>query len=119
LHPTTQCDSEVLGLLIGAVEGNFRERCGQAASAAGRSPFAMLGVWSRPARLIAIRAGNPLAVGECPGGRRFYLGSYTRGLPTESRLIPDGTGIEFTPKGVVEFDLPPRTEATAPGKLFN
>lgn len=106
LHPHTDCDSEVLGLLIGSGEGNYRARCAEAAKAAGASPFVMLGLWSRPARLVAVRAGNPLSVGECKGGKRFYLGSYARELP-HPRQVPDGSGVEWTPERVVRFDVNP------------
>jgi glucosamine 6-phosphate synthetase-like amidotransferase/phosphosugar isomerase protein len=106
LHLTTECDSEVLGLLFGALEGNHRERSAEVVKAAKCSPFALLGLWSRPARLIALRAGNPLTISECQGGQRFYLGSYSRSLPATHLDVPNGTGVEFTPKRMVQFDLP-------------
>jgi len=105
-HLTTDCDSEVIGHLIENGEGNYRERCAEASKAAKGNPFALLGLWNRPARLIALRAGNPLSVGECKDGKRFYIGSYSRGLPAKLIDVPNGTGVEFTPKKLVHFDLP-------------
>lgn len=62
----TDCDLEVLGLLIESQSGTLQERCRKAVeraapSRSGRnlfsaeSPLVMLGLWSRPGRLIAVR----------------------------------------------------------------
>lgn len=105
LYPVTDCDSEVLGLLIETGEGDLTERCSQAASAAAGNPFAMLGVWKNPGRLVAVRSGNPLSVGVVADGKRYYLGSLADGLPGEVVGVKDGSGMEFGPRAVKGFDL--------------
>src|SRR5437868_2018804 len=73
LQPVTECDSEVLGMLIERGNGALRQRCAAAVREAAASPLVMLGLWNRPGRMIAIRAGNPLSIGLCEG--RAYFGS--------------------------------------------
>ena len=93
--PVSECDSEVLGLLIEAGDGTLAQRCRAAAREACEGPLAMLGLWSRPGRLVAVRAGNPLHVGTVGKGARHYLGSLPEGLPGKVWGVPDGTGLEF------------------------
>lgn len=104
LWPTTECDSEVLGLLIGASRGPIMNRCAATAKVA-RGNLAMLGVWSRPGRMVAIRNGNPLWVSEADNGERFYLGSLPMGLMRSKREVPDKSGIEFTTRTMIAFDV--------------
>jgi glutamine---fructose-6-phosphate transaminase (isomerizing) len=104
LHPVTDCDSEVLGLLVGLGRGPLRERCA-AAAAVARGRLVTLGVWGRPARLVAVRAGNPLSVGMVRGGERYYLGSLPDELPGVVSEIPDGTGVEFGASRLRAFDV--------------
>jgi glucosamine--fructose-6-phosphate aminotransferase (isomerizing) len=78
LRPQTECDSEVLGLLMARFAGSLVQRAAQTAAAAiGR--LAILGVWSNPARLLIVRNGNPLSFGETKHG--FYFGSLPGELP--------------------------------------
>lgn len=95
--PVSECDSEVLGLLIEESEGTLSERCREAVSEACDGPLVMLGLWSRPNKLIAMREGNPLHVGTIGDGKRYYLGSLKTDLPGKVRAVPDGTGLEFGP----------------------
>lgn len=104
LWPVTECDSEVLGLLIAGSRGSLMERCARTASVA-RGDLAVLGVWGHPARMVAVRSGNPLSIGEANDGERFYLGSLAEGLPGKVSEVPDNTGIEFTPKTMTRFDV--------------
>jgi glucosamine 6-phosphate synthetase-like amidotransferase/phosphosugar isomerase protein len=104
--PVSECDSEVLGLLIEEAEGTLAERCAAAVGEAGDGPLALLGLWSRPGRLVAMRSGNPLHVGEVKDGTRYYLGSLAGGLPGKVRQVPDGTGLEFTPRQVRQVPCP-------------
>jgi glucosamine 6-phosphate synthetase-like amidotransferase/phosphosugar isomerase protein len=97
LAPVSQCDSEVLGLLIERINGPLAERCARAVGRLQRSPLVMLGLWSRPARMLAIRRGNPLYHGA--DDRGCYLGSlpdYLPGFPCE---VPDQCLVEFTHTG--------------------
>lgn len=99
LQPVTDCDSEVLGLLIERGRGTFRKRCVEAVSSAvgGRGgPLVMLGLWSRPARMVVIRHGNPLSVGMIGGGERYYLGSLADKLPGDVMEVRDRSGFELT-----------------------
>ena len=83
LQPQTECDSEVLGLLMARFPGALGLRAARAAEVAeGR--LAMLGVWRNPARLLVVRNGNPLSFGETNGG--FYFGSLPGELP--GKVIP-------------------------------
>lgn len=85
LNPVTDCDSEVLGLLIERIPGRIEDRCWQAADFADPFPLAMLGLW-KPGQLVALRQYNqPLHVGETKGG--FYLASLAEGLPGRPRML--------------------------------
>jgi len=86
LTPRTQCDSEVLGLLMARFAGSIGARAARVAEVAeGR--LAILGVWRRPARLLIVRSGNPLCFGETKGG--YYFGSLTDELPGRVVSITD------------------------------
>lgn len=100
LFPTTQCDSEVLGLLIEEAKGTMSERCRAAVREAWDGPMVMLGLWSRPNRLVAFRDGNPLHIGKVKNGKRYYFASLAEGLPGEVKRVKDGSGLEFTVKGM-------------------
>lgn len=104
LFPVTECDSEVLGLLIEEAEGSLAERCAAAVREACDGPLVMLGLWARPGRMVAVRAGNPLHVGEVKGGQRYYLGSLSTALPGKVREVENGTGLEFTARGMRQLD---------------
>ena len=86
LAPQTECDSEVLGLLMARFPGALGLRAARAAEAAeGR--LAMLGLWRRPARLVIVRNGKPLAFGQTAGG--YYFGSLPGELPGKVMSITD------------------------------
>jgi hypothetical protein len=104
LYPATDCDSEVLGLLIATSRGTLAARCAATANVV-RGNLVVLGVWGRPARLVAVRAGNPLSVGMVEGGERYYLGSLPDELPGKVSEIADRTGVEFGPNAVTAFDV--------------
>jgi glucosamine 6-phosphate synthetase-like amidotransferase/phosphosugar isomerase protein len=95
LAPQTQCDSEVLGLLMARFPGTLGLRAARTAGVAvGR--LAMLGVWRNPARLLIVRHGNPLCFGETKGG--FYFASLPEELP--GKVIP----IKDRYAGVLSFE---------------
>jgi len=87
LAPQTQCDSEVLGLLLARMPGPIDLRAAHTAEAA-IGPLAMLGVWAKPARLLVVRRGKPLSIGETDDGS--YFGSLAGELPGMTLAIPDG-----------------------------
>lgn len=96
LHPVTECDSEVLGLLIERATGKMLTRCAQAVDVCkGRNPLVMLGLWKD--RFIAARAnGQPLHIGET--GKSYYLGSLPGALPGQIKSLRDNEIIEFEDK---------------------
>jgi len=86
LAPKTECDSEVLGLLVARFVGSIGQRAAQAARAAeGR--LTMLGIWRNPARLLIVRKDNPLSFGETAGG--YYFASLPEDLPGHIRELTD------------------------------
>jgi glucosamine 6-phosphate synthetase-like amidotransferase/phosphosugar isomerase protein len=82
----SECDSEVLGLLLAHFPGKLVTRAARVAETAlGR--LTILGVWRNPARLLIVRNGNPLSFGETDGG--YYFGSLPDGLPGLVTAIGD------------------------------
>lgn len=97
-HPVSECDSEVLALLIEELPGNLVQRCKDAVRRAGDGPLAMAALWKSPQRLVAIRDGNPLALGEDAAG--WYFGSLERGIPS-ARSLPDGCVLSWSRQGKI------------------
>jgi hypothetical protein len=93
--PETECDSEVLGMLMARFAGSIGQRAARTARAAeGR--LAMLGVWGNPARLLIVRKDNPLSFGESAG--RYYFASLPEDLPGKVTPLTDNYA------GVLTFD---------------
>lgn len=84
----TQCDSEVLGLLMARCPGSLKQRSAWAANQA-RGDLAILGLWRRPARLLVVRRGKPLHLGQGRDGA--YFASLPEGLPSKPQTVADGT----------------------------
>ena len=103
LFPVTDCDSEVLGLLMDRSEGSLVERLRFAVNCTRRSPLVTLGLWSRPRRLIAVRRGNPLHIGEDRTG--YYLGSLADDLPGDVAEVEDDSILELTRETVERHAL--------------
>jgi glucosamine 6-phosphate synthetase-like amidotransferase/phosphosugar isomerase protein len=100
LKTTTECDSEVLGLLIARASGPLEIRAGRTAQLVD-GPLVMLGVWSKPARLLFVRRGNPLCFSQTEVGG--YFGSLRGQLPGEARAVPDDrAGVILFRDGAVE-----------------
>ncbi len=85
LHPDSECDSEVLGLLIERTEGTLLGRTAQAISAT-TGYLAMLGLWSRPAAMVVACRGNPLHLAD--GREGMYLATLADELPGRVREFP-------------------------------
>jgi glucosamine 6-phosphate synthetase-like amidotransferase/phosphosugar isomerase protein len=110
LTPTTQCDSEVFGLLAERFDGPNCERLREAVLATedrflgpghrlfGPDPAVVLGLWARPLRLTAIRRENPLHWGIRDGS--VYMASLPGGLPGKVASVPNRMLVDFTNKGV-------------------
>lgn len=96
LDPRTECDSEVLGLLMARFPGPLLRRATLTArSAEGR--LAMLGLWANPARLLIVRDGNPLHLGDSKAG--LYFASLPEGLPGDVVAIDDASAHVLTYAG--------------------
>ncbi len=97
---SSECDSEVIGLMIEQLHGSLSRRCVAAANAINHdSPFAMLGLWSKPRTLIAMRRNNPLHVSVSRDG--IYLASLPTDLPGRPVMLPNASGLQvrFDRKG--------------------
>lgn len=97
LRMQTQCDSEVLGLMLQKFRGKPINRMTRACrEAMGVFPFASLALW--PDRLIGARAnGQPLHVGETRDA--FWLASLRHGLPGLVEEFPEDQVLEFGMEG--------------------
>lgn len=94
LRPVTECDSEVLSLLIEEGDGSLTERCIRAAQLADGGPLALLALWRSPNKLVAVRRGNPICMGE--NQRGFYLASLMAGLPAGAHALRDNVALTFS-----------------------
>lgn len=94
LPAVTECDSEVIGLLIEKFNGTLLERCTRAASICrGLSPFAMMALWRD--RMYVSRANNqPLHCGETKQGN-VYIASLADGLPGDPQPFANNQIYEF------------------------
>lgn len=93
LHPVTECDSEILGLLIERRPGTHARRTIDATGLADGAPLVLAGLWNRPGRMVLVRRGNPLMIGAAEEGR--YFASLPDGLPAGAAAVPDESGLEF------------------------
>lgn len=87
LEPSSECDSEVLGLVMGRVAGSIGRRALVTARMA-QGNLAMLGIWTNPLRLLFVRHGNPMHWSQTERG--FYFASLAPELPGTVRQVPDG-----------------------------
>ena len=76
-----------MGLLIAhRFSGPLVRRAARVAEATV-GKLAILGVWRKPARLLIVRRGNPLCMGETKDG--CYFGSLPGALPGHVRSLPN------------------------------
>jgi len=105
LSPVSDCDSEVLGLLVEQFDGSIGERCAKAVEAAAPGergqPLVMLGLWSRPNRLAVVRRGNPLHWAKTKAG--VYLASLPDEMPGTPKPVKNDSVHVFTPKTGCKF----------------
>jgi len=100
LKQRTQCDSEVLGLLMIRCAGTVAQRAAWAANQT-HGELAMLGIWRDPARLLIARRGRPLHFGQDREG--FYLASLPYGLPGKVKAVADHTARVLVFDGTVSM----------------
>lgn len=89
LAGSSKCDSEALALAIEDGDGSMLERVQAAADLARERPFAIMGIWKSPARIIVHRRGNPLHIGDDREG--YYLASLPRDLPNAEAFDDDAS----------------------------
>jgi len=88
---SSQCDSEVIARLMETSEGTILARMVAAVDAVDQTdPLAVAGLWSRPARLVLVRRGNPLYVSANRKGN-IYFASLARGLPGKAVSMRQNT----------------------------
>lgn len=87
LTTRTECDTEVLGLLLARMVGPLDLRAARTAAKVD-GDLAVLGVWTKPARLLVVRRGKPLSIGDADDGA--YFASLPGELPGMVNEIPDG-----------------------------
>jgi glucosamine 6-phosphate synthetase-like amidotransferase/phosphosugar isomerase protein len=103
LFPTTNCDSEILGLLAERNGGTNADRMLAAVMTTEEAPLAVAALWNHPRRLVVIRRDQPLHFGISRGD--CYLASLPDGLPRRVCAVNDRTMIDFHSKGVTNVDF--------------
>lgn len=96
LQTKTECDSEVLGLLMAKVGGNLVARAAEVARRA-RGDMAVLGLWTDPVRMLIVRDVRPLHFGEDKRG--FYFASLAEGLPGKPVPMQNGRAVKLSLDG--------------------
>jgi len=89
LRTRTQCDTEVLGLLMTGCGGSIAQRAVWTVSQAA-GDLAFLGLWRKPTRLLIVRRGKPLSFGHARNGG-LYLASLPDHLPGDVKPFADHT----------------------------
>lgn len=93
LSPVSDCDSETIGLLIEELDGTMVERVAKACRVCAGGPFAMMGIWKSPNRMMLARSGNPLHIGSANEGH--YFASRPNAL-SDARSLSDGELLALT-----------------------
>lgn len=95
LHPVSECDSEVLALLVEkSSRYHIMERVTESVDAcAPGGPLAAMMIWKTPHRLIAVRRGQPLSMGSTTEG--CYIASLAAGLPGEIHPVKDNHAVRL------------------------
>lgn len=93
LEMATECDSEVLGLMIARSGRKLSMRVAETVVAT-EGKLAMVGLWPGAhdgglARLMIAKRGNPLYFGDSP--EAFYFGSFAAHLPGKAAPVRENT----------------------------
>jgi len=97
IAPVSECDSEVLAHLIErSEESKYVRRAAETVEQTDGN-LAMLALWARPNKLIAVRRGNPLHFGYTTAG--LYMATLADRLPGKVRPMADNFAIEFNTAG--------------------
>lgn len=84
LEPQSECDSEVLSLLMDVRKGTLLDRATFVYREAQGS-MAIMGLWTNPVRMLILRDERPLHFGEDERG--LYFASLAAGLPGRVNLL--------------------------------
>jgi glucosamine 6-phosphate synthetase-like amidotransferase/phosphosugar isomerase protein len=93
LNPVSECDSEAIAQLVEVEEGKLAPRVGAALEECDGA-HAVLGLWARPVKLIAGRAGNPLH--QSFGEEGHYFATMANGLPGNVQVVPSDAVVEYS-----------------------
>lgn len=102
LAMTTNCDSEVLGLLIEQMSGSLTKRVAKAVRAADGEPedlfwlpraLVVMALW-KPGKMVVIKRGNPLSFATTDEGT--YMASLSEGMPKGARAVRDNSAHTFS-----------------------
>lgn len=84
----TECDTEVLGLLLGKFKGTLTARAVATINEV-HGPLVMLGLWAKKRQVLLARSGNPLCYARHHEG--LYLASLATGLGANVKTFPEDT----------------------------
>lgn len=116
LMQVSECDSEVIGLLMEDGRGQLSTRAKSAVNKT-RGPLAMLALWNRPETMIAARRGNPLHIASTSDG--VYLATIGQALPGSCRALADNSLVELSiNRGKIESEIH-TLRATRSASLFS
>jgi len=88
---STECDSEVLGLMIQHLEGTLVKRTIETVNLCDNDmPLSMAGIWNRPNRVVVVKRGNPLVMAKGSTGN-MYFSSVVEGMPVRRMVCKDNT----------------------------
>ena len=101
LLPSSDCDSETLGLLIESLPGTLLGRVAETIDLVDRdAPLCLAGIWRGPNRVVIARRGNPLMKSIGKTGN-VYVGSLGKSLP--------GRAVEVDQDHAFVFDISKHT----------
>ena len=86
----TECDSEVLGLMLPKMGPKSLLQRGLLTAKIAGGNMAILGLWAKPARILALRDQRPLHFGMTESG--LYFASLDTGLP-DAKCLRDRRGM--------------------------
>lgn len=96
LEIETECDSEVLGILMRRGRGTLLDRARYMRKHVDGT-MAVMGIWANPVRLLVMRSGRPLHFGE--DSRGFYFASLAGSLPGKVHMLRDERTLAFNSTG--------------------
>lgn len=94
LQTETECDSEVLGLLMSCKKGTLLERASFVHQQA-EGGMVLMGLWTNPVRMLVLRDERPLHFSE--DSRGFYFASLATGLPGQVHMLRNFKAYELMP----------------------